>query len=283
MNPTIANVLKYLRKYFESGVGYGAVNAARCALSMILPRVNGNTLGEHFLIKWFCKSCYEQRPPQPKYANFWSVDIVLLWIETLGSNKNMSLKLLSYKLVILLLLVSSQRGQTILNLHTDRMECKEESITFRMKRLLKHNQLGQPLDCITFFAYTRNKKLCVVRALTRYFERTTKIRKGKSQLLLSYIGPHGPISRATLARWTIAALALSGVNTDVYKAHSTRGASASSAKAMGANLNAIMRNASWRDAKSFAIHYHKNIEDPGMVQRKILDAAVTRRNHTKKK
>ena len=238
---------------------------------MILPRDQGRTIGEHFLVKWFCKSCHEQCPPQPRYSNFWSVDKVLIWLVELGDNTTMPLRLLSYKLTLLLLLVSSQRGQTILALHTDRMDCRKSSITFRMRTLLKHNQVGQPLDSITFHAYPRNRRLCVVRTLTRYLSRTDKNRRGRTQLLLSYICPQAPISRATLARWTLAGLGRAGIDTEVYKGHSTRGASASSAHAMGASLNAIMRNASWRDAKSFAVHYHKTIEDPGEVQRAILD------------
>lgn len=273
LNPEISNVLDFLGMYFDTGVGYGAINTARCALSLILPRDDGRTIGEHFLIKWFCKSCYEQRPPQPKYANFWSVDIVLVWIEGLGSNTHMSMKLLSFKLVMLLLLVTSQRGQTILNLCVDRMLCTKKAITFKMKKLLKHNQRGQPLDSITLFAYTKNKKLCVVRTLSRYLERTTRLRRGNSQLLLSYIAPFKPIARATLARWTVNVLSLAGIDTTQYKGHSTRGATASAALNMGVSLNAIMRNASWRDARTFAVHYHKDVTDPGRVQRAILETA----------
>ena len=274
LDPPLAAVLKYLRMYFEKGVGYGAINAARCALSLILPRAQGNTIGEHFLVKWFCKSCHEQRPPQPRYDSFWNVKVVLDWVVSISHNSDLSLKLLSYKLTILLLLVSSQRGQTILNLNTDRMTVEDKMVTFKMKVLLKHNQLGQPLDSIRFHAYTSEKKLCVVRTIKSYLFRTKEIRKNNTQLLLSYIGPHEPISRATLARWTINVLKLAGIDVEKYKAHSTRGASASSAQAMGANLNAIMRNASWRDTQSFAKFYHKSIEDPGEVQRTILKRKV---------
>ena len=82
-------------------------------------------------------------------------------------------------------------------------------------------------------------------------------------MLLSYIAPFGPISRATLARWTLTALNLAVIDTNKYKAQSTRGAAASAARAMGANLNAIMKNASWKDARSFAMFYNKTIDDPG--------------------
>ena len=140
-----------------------------------------------------------------------------------------------------------------------------------MKVLLKHNQLGKPLDAITFFALPKNKRLCVVRTITRYLERTANVRKGNTPLLLSYIAPFCLISRATLAHWTINALSLAGIDSAKYKPHSTRGAAASEARAMGANINAIMTNASWKDARLFAVFYNKTICDPRRVQRAVLE------------
>ena len=139
--------------------------------------------------------------------------------------------------------------------------CIEERVVvgFKMKTLLKHNQ--------RFYTYAENSIMCrVVRTIKRYKARTARVRGVNSQLLLSYIKPHAPISRATLARWTINGLNRAGIKTERYKGHST-----SSAKAMGANLNAIMRNASWRDSKSFAKYYHTSIEDLGETQRLILN------------
>ena len=133
LNPKIQEVLKFLRVYFETGVGYGAINAARCALSLLLPRHNGRSIGESTLITWFVKSCYSVRPPQPKYAEFWPVEKVLTWLNNLGENISLNLKLLSLKLAVLLLLVSAQRGQTILSLHIDRMITVEDGVIFKMK------------------------------------------------------------------------------------------------------------------------------------------------------
>ena len=137
--------------------------------------------------------------------------------------------------------------------------------------MFDHNQLGQPFDSITLFGYPSNKRLCVVRTFTRYLERTKKVRRENTQLLLSYIAPHEPILRATIARWTLKVLELAGIDTHHYRGNSTWGASASAARMMGASLNAVMRNASWRDAHNLAIHYHKTIEDPDQVQRAILE------------
>lgn len=270
IEPTVAQVLRFLREYFETGVGYGALNAARCALSIILPRGDNYTMGEHFLVKWFMKSCYERRPPQPRYAEFWSVDTVLQCIKTWGKNLEMSLKSLSLKLSMLLLLVSSQRGQTILALDVTRLEKRSGAWVFRMAILLKHNSLGQPLDTLTFYPFTEDIDLCVVNTLDDYLKRTLSHRNNEKQLLLSYIAPFKAISRASLARWSITVLNMSGINSEKYKSHSTRGASASHALAGGTNLNAIMRNAGWRNAKTFARFYHKTIETTNMVQASIL-------------
>lgn len=270
LKPNIAQVLRFLRFYFESGVGYAALNAARCALSLILPRVGDLTIGKHFLIKWFLKSCYEKRPPQPRYSNFWSVNKVLQWIKSIGSNANLSLKMLTYKLTILLLLVSSQRGQTILSLDISRLEKRKDAYVFRMASLLKHNYLGQPLDSLTFYPYVNDTNLCVVETLQSYLKRTQTNRNNEKQLLLSFISPFKPISRSTLARWTINVLKLSGIDISKYSAHSTRGASASHALKLGLNLNAIMRNAGWRDSSTFAKFYHKQIETTNMVQASML-------------
>ena len=70
-------------------------------------------------------------------------------------------------------------------------------------------------------------------------------------------------------------LKLVGIDLEKYKTHSTRGALRSSAQAVGANLNAIMRNASWKDTQSFAMFYHKSLDDPGEFRRLILKSPAT--------
>ena len=80
LNPTIAAVSKYLHMYFEKGVCSGGINAARCALSLVLPHSQGPTIGKHFLVKWSCKGCHEQRPPQHRYDSSWNVQVVLDWL-----------------------------------------------------------------------------------------------------------------------------------------------------------------------------------------------------------
>ena len=49
----------------------------------------------------------------------------------------------------------------------------------------------------------------------------------------TYVKPHYPISSSSVTRWILSLLSLAGVDTSVYKAHSTRSASVSAAATTG--------------------------------------------------
>ena len=259
MSPTLPQACRFLRLLFSRGVGYGAVNSARCALSTILPGFGSKTFGSHPYVCLLLKGVYERNPPKPRYTEFWNVNKVLLMFKEWGPNGGLHIKKLTFKLVMLLLLVTSQRGQTIVNLDVEDMEISDK-IVFKMKKLLKHNRVGDPLDTIILRNFSECKRLCVVKCLKMYLARTQCFR-GYSQLLLSYIRPFKPISRDTLSRWTLNVMNMAGLDTSKYRSHSTRGASTSAAKRLGVPINLIMRQASWRSATSFARYYDKRLED----------------------
>ena len=160
-----------------------------------------------------------------------------------------------------------------MNLCIDDMIMSNE-ITFRMKKLLKHHRVGDPLDSITLRPYRSGKELCVVQTLKMYLKKTQFIRS-YSMLLLSFVRPHRPISRDTLSRWTLTVMDLAGLDTAKYKLHSTRGASTSAAKRLGVPINVIMRHASWRSASLFTTYYDKRLEgQTAQMQQVLLDEAV---------
>ena len=259
LEPSLPQACRFLRLLASQGLGYGAVNTARCALSTILPNFGYFSFGSHPYVCWLLKGVYERNPPKPRYTEFWNVNKVLEMFKLWGPNKDLDLKKLSLKLTMLLLLVTSQRGQTIVNLDIQDMELSDKVI-FKMRSLLKHNRVGDPLDTIILRSFHLCKRLCVVRCLKCYLNKTQLVR-GHSQLLLSYLRPHRPISRDTLSRWTLTVMQLAGLDISKYRSHSTRGASASAAKRLGVPINLIMRQASWRSATSFANHYDKRLED----------------------
>lgn len=259
-SPTIAQVCTFLRTIAADGSAHGALNTARCALGAILPKYYFNTIGKQTEVIWVVKSVYEQNPPKPRYNSFWNVANVFNLFKEWPENNFLSLKFLTFKLNMLLLLVSSQRGQTIVNLDVKGMILSKDKVTFKMKKLLKHNKVGDPLDTIHFHAYHPNHKLCVVRTIKFYLSTVGPHRKTNTQLLLSYAKPFQPIKRDSIARWTMQTLELAGIDTKKYKSHSTRGASASATRKAGVRLNLIMKHAGWRCEQSFARHYNKNID-----------------------
>ena len=72
-------------------------------------------------------------------------------------------------------------------------------------------------------AFPENPKICVVRSLTAYVERTKGLRKS-TELLESFISPHKAISSQSVSWWLSRALRMAGIELN-YTGHSARGAS----------------------------------------------------------
>ena len=142
--------------------------------------------GSHPYICWLLKGVYERKTPKPRYTEFWDVDKGLVMFKEWGPNQH--LERLLFKLVMLLLLVTSQRGQTVVNLDVQDMEFVEDKVIFKMKKLLKHNRVGDPLDTIVLQRYHECKRLCLITCLRAYLAKTQLV-GGYSQLLLSYVRP----------------------------------------------------------------------------------------------
>ena len=116
LNPTLPQACKFLRLLSGKGSGYSTLNSARCTLATILPVFEGHSFGTHPLVCRLVKGGYERNPPQPRYSKFWDINLVFKMLQSWGPNSLLTIKKLSLKLVILMLLISSQRGQTIVNL-----------------------------------------------------------------------------------------------------------------------------------------------------------------------
>ena len=74
---------------------------------------------------------------------------------------------------------------------------------------------------------------------------TNPLRSEKTtQLLISYIRPHNPVSVDTVFCWLKEFLRLPGIDTSIFTGHSTRTASASKAKQVGLSLPEILKGVS---------------------------------------
>ena len=106
-------VAQFLTEMFNRGASYSAINSARSALSTFL--VNGNwiPIGSVTSLKRLLKGIFEMKPPMPRYNYIWDVNIVLDYLRLMSPCSDIPLSHLTYKLLMLVALASSQRVQTI--------------------------------------------------------------------------------------------------------------------------------------------------------------------------
>ena len=264
----MASIADYLTEMFNKGRCYRTINNHRSAISAFHKPIEGCKAGQHELVCKVLNACFNARPPQPRYVVTWDVDRVLDHICTLGCDANLSDKQLTLKLSMLLALASAGRSSDLRAPDLRYMTVKESCIVFELGRLTKSRKKGQCPLKLTFTAFDTNPDLYAVSTINCYLERTKGWRSdcNKNQLLLSYIKPHKEVVPCTIAGWLVQMMKESGVDTSEFRAHSTRGASTSKAKAKGLTCQEIMNMAKWKKESTFRRHYLRDIVSEGTGQ-----------------
>ena len=262
--------MDFLSELFDQGLTYSAINCARSALSSYVSLDDGSVVGQNPLVCRLLKGVFQSRPPKPKYAEVWDVQVVLTYLATLHPVESLTLKALTFKLVMLLLLVSGQRGQTIHLLDTDNMFVSDNKYTFVIPNHLKQSKPGVSNPQVVLESFD-NPSICIVTMLKEYLTRTKALRESsQSRLLISYVKPYKPVSRDTVTRWVRSTMSLAGIDVTKYSAHSTRAASVSAASRASVNLDDILRTAGWSSPYCFARHYNKPIAKTSSYAKSVL-------------
>ena len=140
------------------------------------------------------------------------------------------------------------------------MTLSESSCSFSIPKPVKQTRPGTHVHDVCFRAYLHDPRLCIVKCIQEYITRTTPLRGDETQLLISFVRPHKAVSKDTIGRWIKSVLANAGIDTSQFGAHSTRAASTSAAKNSGLDMATIMKAAGWSNASTFALFYHKPIQ-----------------------
>ena len=176
--------------------------------------------------------------------------------------KDLTLKDLSLKLVILVALTTAQRGQSLHLMGAANMVHEENSLVFMLGSAIKQTKPGRSSSELTIklTAYPPDEKLCVVRTCLIYLEKTKSLRGTETQLFITHQKPHKKASRDTIRRWIKQIMATAGIDVTVFKPHSVRAAATSKAKLNNASTSDIMKAAGWTSAATFAKYYDKPID-----------------------
>jgi integrase len=256
-------ILKFLATQFKNGASYSSLNTLRSALALIL----GRRLSEDDRIARFLKGVFRLKPSLPKYQNTWDPNKVLDYLSSWYPNEDLPLDKLTKKMVALLALSTAQRLQTLSLIRLSNITVNASNIEILISDLIKTSAPGRnnPRLIIPFFVH--REQICPGKTLSAYLDRTKHLRDlpQTDKLILTIKKPAHNASPATIGRWIKQVLAESGIDTNVFTAHSTRHASTSAANRKGVSLDLIKKSAGWTgNSLVFAKYYNRplmNVED----------------------
>ena len=150
--PSIEDILAYLTHMYEDGMQYNNIASTKSALANIISLPGLSCISAHPLLQRFLKGVYNLRPPNPRYSMIWNTYVVIDYLQSLHTN-DISLKLLSYKTVMLLTLLSGQRVSTLHYFRIDELQSRESEVIFNVTALLKHDKVSRKKEPIIFYAY----------------------------------------------------------------------------------------------------------------------------------
>lgn len=258
------SVLSFLTHLQLRGKAYSTINVHRSMLSTTLEPYEGVDIGSHPLVVRLMKGCFNRRPPEPRYSSTWNPDQVLLHASASSSNDTLELSVLSAKVCTLLALATLLRVAEITSIALH-MVFSETGVNITLTKLRKAQRSGA-LQTL-FIPAMQDEHKCPVHCLRTYISRTENLRseRNSGRLLISHRKPHSNVSRATVGRWIKDYLKASGIDINVFSAHSVRGASASQAARKGVPVDTILSTANWSAASTFNRFYRRDLPTEGVA------------------
>ncbi|XP_067204258.1 uncharacterized protein [Linepithema humile] len=265
-SPSVSQMLEFLAHELPH-ISFSSLNTMRSAVSLI----SNNEIGNHPMVRRFCKGVAVLKPPRPRYDYVWDPAPVLSKLALIYPYESLSLEIITKKLALLLALGSGHRAQTFASIRLSQVSLKEKLI-IRIPDRSKTSAPGryQPLLC--FARFQDHDNLCIVLLMEHYINRTRGLRSPScDSLFISYRKPFKAISSQTISRWIKQILEECGVNTAVFSAHSTRHAATSRAADKGVTLDIIKRAAGWTgESRVFANFYNRPIVNPEDFSNTVL-------------
>ena len=266
-------VIEFLADRFETeSLQYSTLNLYRSVLSAYHPPIDGFKVGQHPLVRDLLRGAFNTRPPQPRYTETWDVDKVINTFLKWEDNDQLNLSDITHKLTMPMALVSASRCSELSLLEVSLMQDHGDKVIFHMGKLTKSRNQNRPNQSVTFKEYVGNPKLDVVSCLRAYLNKTSESRATQlqqSRLFLAVKKPHQPVKPCTIARWLKVVMEKAGLDVNIFKAHSVRGASTSKANKLGLSTQQIMDRANWAKARTFYTFYYREIQNDAF-QDKVL-------------
>uniref|UniRef100_T1JES2 Tyr recombinase domain-containing protein n=1 Tax=Strigamia maritima TaxID=126957 RepID=T1JES2_STRMM len=247
---------------YDKGLSLSTVNttlAAGSAAGFITPETRATPA-----IKQVMRGFFNNRPSFPHYTQTWDVGLPLAELRKMWPHEDLDWRDLQIKVIMLIALVTASRISTIQALCLDDFPISADVAIFRPSAIQKTSQSGiHPV--LRLAPYPAEPPICPHLALCDFLLRTQGFRQKRALFLIQ----NSPFSKDTIRHWIKDFLAKSGVDKNVFGAHTTRSASTSKA-AKQVRIQDILNATGWTSESTFARFYHRTIVDPNAFQNAVL-------------
>ena len=156
---------------FDSGYEYRTVGCQRSLISAYHDYVDNKRVGQHPQVCALLKGLFLERPLQSRYVLIWHIQTVLDFVERQWPGCDLSDKVLTNKLVILMALSSASRASTTHRLDVRYMWRTDGKFGFNFHKRHKNWKYGKAPPRLEFCEYTEDRNLCVATTLNEYIKR----------------------------------------------------------------------------------------------------------------
>jgi hypothetical protein len=188
--------------------------------------------------------------------------VLIVYLSSLGPIANLLFIQLTLTLTVLLALTSLCRISELAAIEHDSIAVSNFGVKFALSKLRK-NQKG-PLKSFVLVRLNPESLACPVACMSAYliksFDFTNHV-FGKT-LRLGLKAPHKTVGVSTVVRWIKEVLADSGIDVNLFSAHSTRGSAASKEFASGIPVERILKARNWATESVFSRHYQRPVVEP---------------------
>ena len=269
-------ILQFLQSLLDAGRACSTLRVYASAISAFHFGVHGIPVGQLPAVSRFLAGSARIRPP-PVTLPGWSLQPVLQALCTgpWEPLETVDLKFLTLKTVFLLAVTSARRVSELQALSVDQGFFRfltpdvlflRTNVDFMPKCKTEFHR-AQDIRLESFHPNPQTEaskslhKMCPVRVLSAYVNRTKDIRKGQ-QLLVSYKkGSQGfPVTKKRISAWIVECIRLCYQQQNIdppkeLRAHGTRAQAASWAAFAGVDASKICRAAVWSNLHTFCKHY----------------------------
>lgn len=209
---------------------------------------------------------------------------MLQYIRQLGHNYSLFLCQLTLKTVMLLALTRPSRSVDLSKLDIKTRTFIASGVIFKPTHLSKQSRASNPIADFFFPSFNQDTCLCPVETLKAYESQTLLFRgmdtnTPQTNLFLSWIGKHAPVSSSTISCWLCTCFLEAGIDTNVFKPHLIRGASCSSAAWAGISVSDILKAADWSSEGTFLKFYHRDKDTRSVFGASVLSSAAASNLH----